>query len=639
VRRAYSRHQGRGWLIAAHAIGLFCVIGFLLNFHRIPVGARTPETFPEWPAGTKSPAALVVSRARLEAQAASPPAFSERDWSLAWLNTLEQEIGPCGLLDVGDVSEAGIEDRALLVLSASTRGKLGDEARAALDAWVRAGGALIVELPDPALSSLTGLDRPSAAGRAAPARPLRAAASFLPARAGLGDLPIYTRRSSVAARAAHGEILAWLEDDPAVFAQSLGRGWVVSVLFDFGLFLTATQQGRPEEDYTVESRHEEILRPQRKSADLMVSIEFHDNAVPVADLLERALIQWVRQRTVIPAFWYWPDGAPGVYLMTHDDEAFGAKAEWMPADETARGVPSTCFYIGTGTTDPASLARVHDGGHSIGIHWDREMREVEGLRYAGPWLREISIERQVARLRGRLPDSVAVRVSRTHYLLWDESYARTFAQLAALGIEMDSSYGPDFNCKGYLFGTAYPFHPFAETGLPFRLLELPYQHSEREAGCDSAYLSGLARESLAGDHAAIVSLFHPPFWLWAPSADTYRLWRQLPLQMAALGHPALTMEALVDFAQSRAGAEVSIEDEASDRLVIVVNAPEGIEGLFLTLPSRIGDRRVSVDGMETRELASLGGTRWLGFPVRGSGRYLVRLETVPIPEPETASVD
>jgi hypothetical protein len=328
-----------------------------------------------------------------------------------------------------------------------------------------------------------------------------------------------------------------------------------------------------------------------------------------------------------------------VYLMTHDDEALGGKAEWMPADETARGVPSTCFYVGTGTTDRASLKRVLDGGHTVGIHWDREMREVEGFRPLGPWLREISLARQRERLRERLPDSVPIRTSRTRSLPWGGPYARTFAQLAAQGIELDSSYGPEDGCRGYLFGTGYPFRPLAESGLPFPLLELPYQHSEREAGCDGAYLTALARESLAGDHAAIVSLFHPASWSWAPSVETYRLWRQLPLQMAALGHPALTMETVVDFARSRRDAKVTVEEEDADRAVIEVDVPEEAAGLFVTLPAWIGGRKVSVEGTQARDLTSLGGTQWLGFPVRGSGRYRVRLALSPDHETDTASAE
>ena len=72
----------------------------------------------------------------------------------------------------------------------------------------------------------------------------------------------------------------------------------------------------------------------------------------------------------------------------HDDEEYGAKAEWMPADETTRGVPSTCYYVPTTRLDSESLARVASGGHALGVHWYRTYRRVAGIRsswmQAGP---------------------------------------------------------------------------------------------------------------------------------------------------------------------------------------------------------------------------------------------------------------
>jgi hypothetical protein len=77
-------------------------------------------------------------------------------------------------------------------------------------------------------------------------------------------------------------------------------------------------------------------------------------------------------------------------------------------------------------------------------------------------------------------------------------------------------------CKSLRFVTAYPLHPLDENDLLSALWELPHQHSEMEKGADAALLAGLVASSHRGDHAAIVSLFHPPFFMFASSAETYQ---------------------------------------------------------------------------------------------------------------------
>lgn len=624
--REVGRRLLRPWLLHAAGLAAIAIVGF--NALRIPIGAPTPEQRPGWPAGGESAAALVVDRARLAREAKAPPPFSRRDWSLAWLNTLGQEIGPAALLEVAALDSAGheparLERFGLIVLSRGASARLETAPAATLAAlarWVEAGGALVAELPGPALAELTGLAFTPPAGTEPPAgatagaakaaarpdeglpparlwRDLRGAPDFLPTRPGLARLPLHTRLRAPSATAAGVETLATLEGQPFVCARPRGAGLVLSVCADFGLFLTATQQGLPQEDYTVVNRYPEILPNELKTADLMPDLAYHDNDVPIADLLERAIVQYARAGAgvPVPALWYWPDGALGVYLMTHDDEARGARAEWMPADETARGVPSTCYYIATWGLDGASLGRVAAGGHTVGLHWvrgtaDYAMRETWPLPKLGPFLREVTLPGQTARLRralaavtpggagaGHGADSgaAAVRHCRLHYLLWDGRWARTFAQLAAAGYELDSSYGPDFHCKGYLFGTAYPFHPLDGNGRPYALFELPYQHSELEAGANGAWLDSLAAASRAGDHAAIVSLFHPPFMAFAPSAEAYRLWRELPERMAAAGHPAVTMERVLQFAREREGTILVLE-----RLPPAQSATEGIPAIL-----------------------------------------------------------
>jgi hypothetical protein len=463
---------------------------------------------------------------------------------------------------------------------------------ARLEAWVAAGGGLIAELPGPELAALTGLREDLSLGKAQAWRPFTADPAFLAPREGLDRLPLWTRLPENGTVPPGNTVLGTLASHPAVLSCPHGEGVVVTVLCDFGLFLVATQQGRPEEDYTVVNRYTEYLAPDLKTADLMADGAYRDNDVPLADLLEQALIDHVRARVFVPALCRWPDGAPGVYLMTHDDESRGARAQWMLDDEKARSVPSTIYYIPTSQLsrpgpDRDSVRKVAGEGHAVGLHWVRghgeyALRRLVGLPKLGPFMKEIVLPGQAARVADALPDHARVRHTRIHYLLWDTEWARPFAQLAAAGIELDSSYGPDFHCRGYLFGTGYPFHPLDPNGLPYALWELPYEHSEMEEGADAAWLARLAANSREGDHAAIVSLFHPPFFAFAPSAETYRMWRDAPGLLRAAGHPALTMEQVRAFMAAREATELGIVREGRSQGVCYT-VPAGGNPLGLRL--------------------------------------------------------
>jgi hypothetical protein len=350
--------------------------------------------------------------------------------------------------------------------------------------------------------------------------------------------------------------------------------------------------------------------------------------------MERALMQEARRRVGLPALWYWPDGVPGIYGMTHDDEGAASKGEWMPLDETARGITSTCFLVTVPELEAHTPRHLIDGGHAVGLHWNRYFEEVAGLPKLGPFLQEVSVYKQAAQLRALLPPGRRLRTNRLHYLLWMEDAVRPFRQLEAAGIELDSSYGPDFKCRGYMFGTAFPFRPLDASGLPMRILELPYQHSEMDGGIDSTFIAEMARNSRAGDHAAILSLFHPPFWMWTPSVEIYRLWRALPARMIADGQRPMNLEQVLDFMHARAATRLAWERVPGDSLGaahwrVRAEPPAGETQIVLTLPAEVDARTLRVSGAPTSELASLGGSRWVAVALTGPTTLEIRLDPRP----------
>lgn len=624
-RKRRQRRLTDGLFVSVLVAGTLGVLILLFDLHRIRREPSRPESPGRWTIGTAgSMAAVVVNRSAYERQATGNVPFSRRDFGMAWLNTLEQEVGSGRAIDVATLTADSLQGLSLVVLSAGAGDRLSPEQAQALEGWTRAGGALIAELPVGVVAGWCGRnDQKSALTSAAALSPFEPDSNFLPPRTGLERLPIFTRQYREAPLPAGSQRLASLSGWPAIVLRSFGRGCLIDVRFDFGLFLTATQQGRPEEDGTIHSRYPALLSERLESNDLMVDSAYYQNAVPVADLIERALVLEVRRHVLLPALWYWPDGASGVYCMTHDDEGYASKAEWMPLDEATRGVPSTCFLVPLPELETGTPKRLLEGGHAVGLHWNRYIEEVAGLPRLGPFLQEVPVIDQAEKLGKLLPTGEKPRLNRLHYLAWMPDAVRPFRQMEAAGIELDSSYGPDFKCRGYLFGTGFPFRPLDASGLPLRILELPYQHSELDGGTDSTFLSTLARGSRAGDHTAIVSLFHPPFWLWAPSVQTYRLWRTLPAAMRTVGQTPLTMSRVLDFMRARGATRLSCQSMASDSLGMANRwrleavPPEGETGLWLTLPEKIGADRLEVRGAPTRILTTLGDSRWQGIPLSG----------------------
>lgn len=614
--------------------GALAVLTAAFNLHRIRRDPPCPESAGAWTSGQPaSVAAVLVDRAALLAQARRPGPFSQRDFGMAWLNTLEQEFGSGRVLDSGSFTADSLSGLGLVVVSAGVRDRLAPAQLAALKEWTAAGGALIAELPAGELARWCGLGgQQLLAQPAAALLPFEPDSAFLPPREGLARLPIYTRQYREAPAPAGARVLARLAGWPAIDVRPFGQGCLFDVRFDFGLFLTATQQGRPEEDGRIHSRYPGILSMERlESNDLMVDSTYHANAVPIADLLERALMQEARRRVGLPALWYWPDGVAGVYGMTHDDEGAASKGEWMPQDETARGITSTCFLVTVPELEAHTPRHLIDGGHAVGLHWNRYFEEVAGLPKLGPFLQEVSVYKQAAQLRALLPPGRRLRTNRLHYLLWMEDAVRPFRQLEAAGIELDSSYGPDFKCRGYMFGTAFPFRPLDASGLPMRILELPYQHSEMDGGTDSTFIAEMARNSRAGDHAAILSLFHPPFWMWTPSVEIYHLWRALPARMIADGQRPMNLEQVLDFMHARAATRVRWERVPGDSLGaahwrVHAEPPAGEKQIVLTLPAEVDARTLRVSGASFHELTSLGGSRWVAVPLAGPATLDIRLD-------------
>ena len=93
-------------------------------------------------------------------------------------------------------------------------------------------------------------------------------------------------------------------------------------------------------------------------------------------------------------------------------------------------------------------------------------------------------------------------MNRNHYLAMT-SPASHFRQMAALGVTLDSSFGPDAAGYGTPFATQLPYFPLDDDGYPFAFLELPFQYADYFGGVDSTAIQGMIRRTAEQDHGML----------------------------------------------------------------------------------------------------------------------------------------
>jgi hypothetical protein len=415
----------------------------------------------------------------------------------------------------------------------------------------------------------------------------------------------------------------WLTLDgaPALVVERAGAGGggIVRLGFNLAQALVALHQGVPEEDLTVRNRYPDAQAAHLESNDLVAHRSLLDAPAPLADELERVVVAAVETLAPVAGWWPFPALAEGVFLMTHDDEALGDDAAWFAEYEGDRGIATTHFLIKAPALTPAGIARTIRKGGEIGLHgvlrdgpWDFDPFETVSLSGLRLLRRLPTLAEQAAGLEALAPGQ-RVLLHRSHFLFVSRRWTGLFRQLEAAGFLGDSSYGPDWRGRGYLFGSGLPFHPLDESGLPFRLHEVPLVWSEDVAGVDRGWIEGLFARSAERDHQAVTALFHPS---WPQTPGHYDLWRSTYGIAASRGHPTVPLGRFLGFWRAR--KESAVESAWKDgRLTVHVRARAA--SMAVTLPERTAGRRlvsVGLDGAVVRhDVRQVGARRVARVPV------------------------
>ncbi len=399
------------------------------------------------------------------------------------------------------------------------------------------------------------------------------------------------------------DILMEMNCIPVLFRRFLGRGRVYILGFDFGLLLTGFQQGVPlggkKKLRKTHGTQQRVIEPEDTVCDPLLL----DNTFPYADLFERFLYRMFSEDRPAPRWWYFPGFYKGALISTHDEEALGkdSRIEEMNEVEKSLGLRGTMFVISDRMISArwgrdGALAALGRNGLEIGLHWNRFEKPRLKVRRFKFGLHEVPLQTQIRCLQQQTGQSV--RINRNHYLALGRNYGEHFEHLDRHEIGLDSTYGPNQGGRGYLFGTAYPYHGLTWDGKISKVLELPFVTQENWGGADPAFLKGLILDSDANFHQCLVILFHPHYTL--TQEEGRQMWTGAMHLAKELNQWIPTMGEFYGFFQSR--CESSIESTFSDG-ILETRVDALAENLTLRFPCRITPdrciRSVKIDGVES----------------------------------------
>ncbi len=517
--------------------------------------------------------------------------FDALDFSFAWYNLMTQEIGPFSIALASEVTAETFSEMRLIVIPRKTAQTMSEAQIELVENAVTHGASLVVEMPTPAWSSLTSVKRKAQANSAirhftdAPNSPLTESL-----RDALLNFPLATQIMRI--DALDNETLAvsdqLLEIDGAIvhYHRVHGAGHVFVLAFDMGQALTALEQGRPNDDFSLEPAEEGALTT---TADLVLHEKLKTNFIPYAEILKRHVLFSIWRFSPQATLWPFPNAEKSALILTHDAAHIGDAAQYIIEDEQKNNVVST-LIASTENTSGSWLNTVPAKGHEVGALL---MRPPVGQswRQIGPdFFAPVRVERNLAAQRNLIAQRTRKNVTTCRKLaqVWQHDYITSFKELTAAKCQIDLSYVPADAQYGYLFGTGFPFLPMDRGGLPFPIYELPTLMTDSSStAIDPQNAVKLLRESNDLYHEPIVLNFSADTMREHPHYQAIDAWQQV-IEYAHQNHIRLaTVQDYMQYFSIRKQAAIrSSFNEASKVLSISLDLPESANAYTVAVPTR-----------------------------------------------------
>ena len=528
--------------------------------------------------------------------AETPEKFGEMSFSLAWLNTLQQEIGPVSLMDAETFSNADLTKFRCVILTRSASSH--DVWMPKLRNYLERGGTLVLEMPEGALRTIASAD---GKGKLREAQNITYAAAldegFLQPLVGL-DLSNRTELIGSAGPLEDSTTYLTIDGVPVIYAKDYATGHVVTVDFDYGMLLTSLQQGRPLDNFRIRNLFDSTAI---ETSDLSVSSDKVTYDLPLADLLERFFIYGVLD-DVIPVAGFWPffDGQMGAMIVTHRAQGIGDLALWMPEYEATFKATSSLFVKSPASLTDEGVDRLRQYRTEVGLSFENKagkhaIKPMGPLNFSPVWSRMNLVE-QTAALKDSLGKETTLLSSQSADGHWDAHYTRSFRVLAAAEFRADASYRAPLDHPGYSFMTGMPFMPLDTNGKIFEILEFPIAFPKIVGSEDTERIQKALDLSQSNYHECIGVTFEPSFFINEPKLETFNAWKSLYRIASDANHWVTGILPFFRFSRARYNAElqsrmgtITLNHKKTHVLRLETLAPES--GMMLSIPASIKEKR------------------------------------------------
>lgn len=324
-----------------------------------------------------------------------------------------------------------------------------------LTTWVNGGGNLIAMAPDSQLASLLGI---AATGSVLSDGYLRVDTSASPGN-GIVDQTIqfhgaaglYSLSGATQVAALYSTATAALSN-PAVTLRAFGSGKAAAFAYDLAASIVYTRQGNPlwaaqERDGVAPIRSDDKFYGNAVGDVRPDWIDLSKVAIPQADeqqrLLANLILSMNASKKPLPRFWYFPNGAKAVVIMTGDDHGNGGTAGRF--DQFKALSPSGCavanwecvrstsyIYPATPLSDAQAAQYVSDG-FEVGLHINTNCADFSLASL------QAFYDQQIADWRAKYPSVGSLATERHHCIVWSDWSSGAEVELSH-GVRLDTSY-------------------------------------------------------------------------------------------------------------------------------------------------------------------------------------------------------
>jgi O-antigen/teichoic acid export membrane protein len=533
----------------------------------------------------KSDFLIVVSSVAIK-EASKKNDFIANDWSMAWLNTLRQEVGPADICYYPEINDEIIASHRVIIISRSAMRLIREGQIGMLGAFVKGGGTLILEQPQNNFKDLSGIESSHDKVYVKRISWISPEYSNNPRAEVMKNMPLNTFLYKVKPQCEDVKSILSMDGYSALFIRKVGKGVVITLNFNYGLQLVSIQQGVPlHRDYRLGKRFgliDKVIEPE----DILIDETMRDNLHPFADMLERFIINLADLNNPLPKWWYFPEGYLGGLIMSHDDEGLGLEGQvkTLMDYEASKGIPATFFIISDHNInkrfkDVDYLQKLKNQDLKIGIHWNRFPFALPKLLRKLKIKFNLPLSIQIKKLKDLFKDKIDIVANRTHYLSLGRRYAQDFIHLAGLGIRIDSTYGPNKGGRGYLFGTGYPFYPVNRNGCIVPILEAPFHAQEDWYGADLKFINKLLKDSEDFYHQLIILSYHPQYEIVTKDIETIG---QLFQAANTRQHGVTTFNDFNNFLEKRYNSALNSSFNESGDITTVIEARS--DNLTISVP-------------------------------------------------------